>query len=255
VEEFTLPGGIVNAGLVTRVGSHVLRPSNVYTRSIHNFLADLRATGFDGASVPVGVDEDGRARLEYIDGDVPLHPYPDWARSDAALASIGILIRRYHDAARTVDASGASWNHLLADSESGPVVCHNDVCLENVVFRGGIAVGLIDFEWAAPGRPTFDLAQFARMCVPLDDDASAAARGWRRAERRRGPERLRLVCDVYRLDASGREELLDIIPETFVRLEQFIRWHAGDGDPAGLESRNRWWAKHRDRFAAALLSA
>jgi thiamine kinase-like enzyme len=53
------------------------------------------------------------------------------------------------------------------------VICHNDVCLENVVFRGGLAVALLDFDFAAPGRPTFDSAAFARMCVPVDDDISS----------------------------------------------------------------------------------
>ena len=57
-------------------------------------------------------------------------------------------------------------------------MCHNDVCLENIVFRNGLAVGLLDFDFAAPGRPVYDLAQFARMCVPIDDDLSAARLGW-----------------------------------------------------------------------------
>ena len=31
--------------------------------------------------------------------------------------------------------------------KGGPIVCHNDVCLENVVFRDGEAVGLLDFDF------------------------------------------------------------------------------------------------------------
>jgi thiamine kinase-like enzyme len=58
------------------------------------------------------------------------------------------------------------------------MICHNDVCLENVVFRDGEAVALLDFDFAAPGRPLFDLAAFARMCVPIDDDLSASRRGF-----------------------------------------------------------------------------
>ena len=66
----------------------------------------------------------------------------------------------------------------MADPEGGPVVCHNDVCLENVVFRDGEAVALLDFDFAAPGRPVYDLACFARMCVPIDDDENRARFGW-----------------------------------------------------------------------------
>ena len=52
-------------------------------------------------------------------------------------------------------------------------MCHNDVCPENVVFRDGIAVALLDFEFAAPGRPVYDVAQLARIeaCVRRRVDA------------------------------------------------------------------------------------
>ena len=84
------------------------------------------------------------------------------------------------------DAPGTThWPTLRA----GPLVCHNDVELSNVVFRDGIAVALIDFEFAAPGRPAYDLAQLARLCVPIDDEVDRARVGWRPADR---PARLRL---------------------------------------------------------------
>lgn len=65
----------------------------------------------------------------------------------------------------------------MADPAGGAVMCHNDVCLENVVFVGGVAVGLLDFDFCAPGRPVYDLAQLARMCVPVDDASTAGAGG------------------------------------------------------------------------------
>ena len=143
--EQRLDGGIANAGLVVRVGPHVLRPSNRHTGSIHAFLRSVRHAGFEGASLPVGVDEDGRERLVFIDGDVPLAPYPDWSQSDTALASLAELLRGLHDAARGFDPEGLSWNDVLADPGGGTLVCHNDVELSNVVFRDGIAVALLDF--------------------------------------------------------------------------------------------------------------
>ncbi len=82
----------------------------------------------------------------------------------------------------------STWSNELADPSGGSIVCHNDVCMENVVFRDGAAVGLLDFDFAAPGRPLYDLAQFARMCVPIDDDISAALLGWQITDH---PARLR----------------------------------------------------------------
>jgi hypothetical protein len=85
--EEVLFGGVANAGGVTRDGRHVLRPSNSHSRSIHLFLSSLRDVGFEGASAPVGIEADNRERLWFIEGEVPLPPYPPWAQRDEALAS------------------------------------------------------------------------------------------------------------------------------------------------------------------------
>ena len=262
VAEQQLDGGIANAGRVVRAGPHVLRPSSPHSGSIHAFLRAVRHAGFEGASLPVGVDEDGRERLVFIDGEVPVAPYPDWSQSDAALASIARLLRGLHDAARGFDPQGLTWDDALADPAGGTLVCHNDVELSNVVFRDGIAVALLDFEFAAPGRPVYDVAQLARLCVPIDDDFDQARLGWRPADR---PARLRLVADAYGLDRDGRAELLAAMDDAIARIEAAVRRRVDAGDPnfvamskrtGGMEKydrRRRWWTDHHDQFAAALL--
>lgn len=259
--EEVLAGGVANAGRVVRVDSHVLRPSNERSRTVHGFLAALRSAGFTGASLPVGIDDDGRERLEFIEGDVALPPYPEWAQTDNALTSIASLMVEFHRASRSFDPGGAEWSDELADPSGGEVVCHNDVCLENVVFRDGVAVGLLDFDYAAPGRPVYDLGQFARMCVPIDDDVNAERLGWLPVDR---PGRLRLVADTAGLDAAGRVELLTTLDDPIARGGEFVQRRVELGDPGfvtmwnemgGMERfdrRRRWWAEHRDRFARAL---
>jgi Ser/Thr protein kinase RdoA (MazF antagonist) len=260
--EQQLNGGIANVGQVVRVGPHVLRPSSPHSDSIHAFLRALRHAGFEGASLPVGVDEDGRERLVFIDGEVPVVPYPEWSQSDTALASLARLLRGLHDAARGFDARGLSWDDSLADPLGGTIVCHNDVELSNVVFRDGIAVALLDFEFAAPGRPVYDLAQLARLCVPIDDEFDHARLGWRPADR---PARLRIVADAYGLDRDGRAEMLTAMNDAIDRIESAVRRRVDAADPnsvamvkrtGGIEKygrRRRWWSDHHDQFAAALL--
>jgi Phosphotransferase enzyme family len=262
VAEQRLEGGIANAGQVVRAGPHVLRPSSPHTASIHAFLRAVRDAGFDGAPSPVGIDDDGRERLVYIDGDVPVPPYPDWSQSDTALASIATLLRGLHDAAGGFDPQGHTWNDSLADPAGGTVVGHNDVEPSNVVFRDGIAVALLDFEFAAPGRPVYDLAQLARLCVPIEDDLDQARLGWRPADR---PVRLRVVADAYGLDRAGRAALLTAIDDALDRIEAAARRGVDAGDPKAIETcnrtggiekydrRRRWWTDHHDEFAAALL--
>lgn len=260
-DEEVLQGGVANAGAVVRVGDHVLRPANPHTASIHRLLDALRAAGFDGAPEPIGIDPDGRERLRFIPGDVSTPPYPRWVQTDHALASIARLLRRLHDASAGLDLGVTSWSGEMADPSGGSVICHNDVCLENVVFRGGAAVALLDFDFAAPGRREFDLAAFARMCVPIDDDVSAARLGWVTADR---PARLRLVCDEYGLDRDGRGVVLDCLSRSIQRGGEFVRRRVEAGDAAFIEMwesmggherfdrRRRWWSTHRRDFADAL---
>ncbi|MEO6158091.1 MAG: phosphotransferase [Ilumatobacteraceae bacterium] len=262
-DEEVLRGGVANAGAVVRVGSHVLRPSNPHTGSIHELLRYVRDTGFGGASEPIGVDPDGRERLVYIPGDVPIPPYPAWVQSDESLASIARLLRRYHDAAAGfVPTATDSWSNEMADpgGTGALILCHNDVCLENVVFHEGIAAGLLDFDFAAPGRPLYDIAQMARMCVPIDDDESAARVGWRPADR---PSRLRLVADAYGLP-PGRGELFDILVATVERGGEFVKRRVDQGDAnfiemweamggsARFDRRRAWFASHAEVLRAAL---
>ncbi len=231
VADQQLDGGIANAGKVVRVGPHVLRPSTPHSASIHAFLHAVGHAGFDGAPTPVGIDEDGRERLVFIDGEVPVAPYPDWSQSDAALASIATLLRGLHDAARSFDPQGVTWNDALADPAGGTLVCHNDVEPSNVVFRDGIAVALLDFEFAAPGRPVYDLAQLARLCVPIEDEFDQARLGWRPADR---PARLRVVADAYGLDRDGRAELLTAMDDAMDRIETAVRRSVDADDPNSI---------------------
>lgn len=262
-----LYGGVANAGAVVRIGNHVLRPSSSHTPAIHALLRHVRDAGFRGASHPVGVDPDGRERLDYIAGDVPLVPYPEWARSDSALISVARLMRRFHDATAGFLAPPdvAGWSTEMADPEPGlppeTVLCHNDACLENIVFRDGAAIGLLDFDFVAPGRRMFDLAAFARMCVPIDDD-SCVRFGWRFPLDR--PGRLRLVADAYGATPAQRGELLDRLADSIARGGEFLarRVAAGDqnfvemwndgGGMARFDRRREWFSATADRFRVAL---
>lgn len=211
--------------------------------------------------MPVEIQSDGRERLQFIDGDVPIPPYPGWAQSNRALISIATLLLEFHRASALVAAHLQTWSDELADPLGGTVVCHNDVCMENVVFRNGVAIGLLDFDFAAPGRPLYDLAQFARMCVPIDDDFSAELLGWNVTD---NPARLRSVTDVYGLAAEARNDLIDILDHSMNRGEDFVRRRVAAGDSnfirmleemGGIERyerRRRWWESRRTEFVAAL---
>lgn len=259
--EEALAGGITNAGAVTRDGAYVLRPANGSSSSVQAFLSHLDRQGFDGAPSPFGIQSDGRERLQFIPGDVPASPYPVWSQSDAALISIARLLRRFHDAGRNFDRRGHRWSSGLGDPVGGELICHNDIELSNVVFRGGLAVALIDFEYAAPGRAVYDVAQLIRLCAPIEDGIDQARMGWQPADR---PGRARLVADAYGLDDNARTELITAIDDAVDRIEARARQQVVEGGAAAIaamadiggiakyDRRRKWWQDHRAAFADAL---
>ncbi|MFD0412348.1 phosphotransferase enzyme family protein [Streptomyces sp. NPDC127108] len=257
-----LVGGMANAGAVFRHGAVVERPAPRTARALHAHLVALAEHGFDAAPRPVRLTADGREQLTFIPGDVALPPYPRWVMTESALRSVGSLLRRLHDAgaAIAVDA-GAEWPRSLSDPEGGTMLCHNDVCPDNVVFRDGRAVALIDFDLAAPGRAVWDVAMTARYWVPMLDPATAAAHYPAGPD---APTRLRILADSYGLSVQERAELPDVIEEATASCRAFVADRVATGDPVytrALSERGGWqrWDRiqewltaHHDVFTAAL---
>jgi hypothetical protein len=254
-----LAGGMGNRGEVLRVGDTVRRPVGDHSPAVSLLLEQLAAEGFP-APVPSGRDEEGREIFRWIQGDVPVPPYPEWSLTDDALASVGRLLRRYHDAVRLFSPSPhLQWSDELADPQGGPLICHNDVCPENVVFRSGEAVALLDFDLAAPGRPVWDLAQTARMWIPLRPPEMSGERGHLDPFRR-----LALVAHAYGLEGAEHRPLVDAIIASkrlgtrFVERRMkacepaFVEAWGQLGGRAGDERLIAWLEDNREPFLQAL---
>jgi hypothetical protein len=103
-----LQGGVANAGAVVRVGNEVLRPAPPNHATIHRFLRRIASEQI--ASEPMGLTDDGRERLRFVPGDVPIPPYPAWSQTDRVLASIAKLMRSLHEASRGFEHEpGDAW--------------------------------------------------------------------------------------------------------------------------------------------------
>jgi aminoglycoside phosphotransferase (APT) family kinase protein len=244
---------------VTRHGDEVHRPAGLNAAAIHELLRLVRDRGFDGAPRPLAL-AGGQERLEYIPGDVPVAPFPRWWKTDRALASTAALLRRFHDVSADLNLGPArQWSTELMDPRGSEVICHNDVCPENVVYRDERAVALLDFDFAAPGRRVYDLAQLTKLCCPLDAPGSGLRTGLDDLD----PfARLRVAADAYgRL--SGRAELVDAITDAVEVGDQFVKRHVAQGEPSfvamweasggeqRLQRRVRWLADNRQRLLEA----
>lgn len=201
-----LAGG--NMGPVRRVGDSVQRVSGVWSPAVHRLLRHCRAAGMTAVPEVVELSDDGHELLGFIPGDVPAYPLPPWVWTDDALTSSVRLLRRFHDSTVGCDPSGP-WRSPI--HEPVEVICHNDVAPYNLVYRDGIAVGIIDFDYASPGSRLWDLAYLAYRMVPLSTDT---ADGFTSEKRK---VRLTAVLDTYSISASPTD-LRTVVVQRLVEL-------------------------------------
>jgi aminoglycoside phosphotransferase (APT) family kinase protein len=194
VQELPLTGGWVNN--VVRVGDTVRRPVGPWTPAVHALLRHLEAAGFDECPRVLGLDDQGREVLTYIEGESATRPWPDVLLQDAGIEMLAGLLRRYHDAvADFVPSPGAVWRVGAVPLLPGQVIRHGDFGPWNTIWREGRLVGLIDWDFAEPGPAIFDLAQLAWFGVPLSDGGGVANAGFSSA-----PDlsnRLRVITETY----------------------------------------------------------
>jgi hypothetical protein len=199
-----LRGNVANP---IRVGNTVHRDTGPWTPTVHALLRHIRERGFDGAPTPLGVNEDGREVLEYIEGVDEREIAP----TEASLRSAISLIRRFHDATVGFDQSDRHvWNtqpFVVDQSGDAPeIVAHNDLGTWNLIYRDAVAVAIVDWDFAAPASRLWDLASATWCSTPMYPDSLIARLGYDPSER---PRRFRIICDTYGVDDPRR--LLDVI--------------------------------------------
>ena len=205
--EKPLEGG--NMTPVSRKGDQVLREAGPWTPTIQRLLAHIRSQGIHWAPEPLGWTKDGREALAYLKGKVPNYPMPDWVYADAALERAAGWLRQLHDATADYHDPEARWR--TAPRKPVEVICHNDFVPYNMVFRNEELVGVIDWDFAAPGPRLWYLAYLAYRMVPLMREENPAA-----------PEihidlgaRLDLLIQAYGADAT----VPDLLETMVARLE------------------------------------
>ncbi len=139
--EIPLDGGLSTPGVV-RVGDTVRRPILRDPSFRHALLQHLSKIGFSAAPRVLGIDEQGREILGFING-VAGSCYRHF--DDPQIAGVAALLRRFHDATEGSALRGGQ-----------EVVCHNDWGPGNAIFVDHMPVAMIDFDTAAPGTRLWD---------------------------------------------------------------------------------------------------
>ncbi|MPY64594.1 phosphotransferase [Streptomyces spongiae] len=217
--ESFLPGGFVNA--VVRAGDRVCRPASARTKFVGDLLRLLESGGWSGAPRYLGVDDEGREVLSYLDGHVAWEQrQPAAVSSDESLGTVARLVREFHDLTAGTPLAGEQ-----------EVVCHNDLSPKNTVYQlssGELRpTAFIDWDLAAPGARIHDIAHVCWQYLDLGPsvaDVEEAAR------------LMRLIVDSYGL--SDRQRLVSTILWWQDRCWRGIKTQADAGDVAMIRLRD-----------------
>lgn len=230
---------------IVRVGNTVRRPTGAWTPAVHDLLAHLQRKEFDGAPRVLGVDEQGREVLTFLPGDVV---YPDHLyllTSADALAAIAGLIREFHDATRDFEITDSyQWSDRGSDPQGGDLLCHNDLAPWNLIHDRG-RWSFIDWDLAAPGRRSWDLAWALLTLVPLMPGSDP------------GEDRILERIDVFRRTYGAGDmgaDVIDVAVERCAREAHLIRTLGVRGEPPYnqllSEGHDKIWAAARDHVSA-----
>lgn len=202
LQDIPLQGGQLTPGIV-RVGDTVRRPPKSHATFVHDLLLFLESQGFRYAPRFLGMDEQGREILTYLEGQAMLDSGS--RLSDDLLAQAARVIRGYHD----VTANSA----LAQDHE---IVAHNDLGPHNTIFHENQVIGFIDWDDAAPGRRLRDFANAVYSYVDVSHWANQAAHVQAR--------RIHLMCAAY-----GWDDPIAIVDDFEADLQQALRNHQQAG--------------------------
>ena len=267
--EIPLLGGDVTEGLV-RIGGTVRRPLGDHSPLVHALLTHLEEVGFEGAPRFLGIDAAGREVLTFLPGEVAGKPRPGWQADEDRLASVARLVRAYDDAVsgfvlpEGLDAFAA----LPAPPDLPPaptypveLVGHMDYTPDNIVFRDGVAAGLIDFDIARPVAKVDELFNTMQYWGPLMDPADRDA-PLRDVD---SPRRCRLIADAYGMSEVDRTRLLEVAVLRTRRGWHLMKrnaevlgggwarmWDEGVGD--AIKRREAWLERNGKAVEAALLA-
>ena len=222
-----LDGG--NVGGAVRIGDTVRRATGPWTPAVHALLNHLAAKGFQGAPRVLGIDEEGREILSYLDGETvgSRKPWPAWVHAEATLDQVAHWLRGFHEAvADFVPPPGSVWRALRP--APGWVVGHNDAAPYNAAWRDGRLVGFFDWDFAGPVAPGWDLAFTAFSWTPLHARHVVTAEGFTDFPGRE--RRLRRFLDAYGW-SGNLADFRDLVRDRLQAQLDGLRRVAAAGDP------------------------
>lgn len=231
---------------VERVGETVRRPVGPGAERVHELLVALEGAGFPYSPRFLGIDDQGREVLSWIDGASG----PDgWSKvvPDEGLRRFARLLSEVHAATADLRLPLDGWAGGRAAPQLDRVICHGDFGPWNIVWDGPEPVGILDWDFAGPAPAADDVAYALEYVTPFrDDDEAIRWLAYSAAPDRR--RRAEIFCDAYGLHfddvpaavaARQEQDIERVLALAATSVEPQATWVA-QGVEAELRERVAW---------------
>lgn len=158
---------------IVKMGNNVHRPTYWWTPSIHHLLDYLESVGFPYSPRVVGFDDRGREILTFIEGESGKE---GWLKilSDDGLANYARFLKNYHEViSNYIPPKDAQWAYASGTTQPGEIMCHGDFGPWNIVWQGNKPVGILDWDFVLPAKPSYDILYALEYSTPFRDDETA----------------------------------------------------------------------------------
>ena len=206
----SLSGG--HSGKVFRNGNRVFKEAGSWTPNVHSLMEALRNAGIEYVPKNYGINSEGLEVLEFVIGEVPVYPFPEWVWKDDLLIDVARKMRKFHDVDVVAEFRDREWRSgKISPAE---VMCHGDIAPYNTVCNGGQIVSFIDWDYALPAPRGWDLGYAAYRWISLTHPSNRDGRKQDLDEQKR---RLELFAFSY-----GDFSSAEVIWWAIRRLEELI---------------------------------
>ncbi len=229
--EEVLHGG--REGKIVKQNNIVIRPANVWTPHVQDFLSFMHENEFVNIPRPYGINEEGMELVSFMEGTVYHDSFPDKIRRDEVLIAVAGLLRRYHDiGAMYIERLKGDETWMLPGRTPSEVMCHGDFAPYNVTFVNDRVHGIIDFDTLHPGPRLWDIAYAVYRWIPFVSPANPDYRDDLDEQIRK----LKLFSDTYDLDKNEREQLPHVMLERIQSLVEYMQKEADAGNEDVLKN-------------------
>ena len=248
MNEESLEGGRGQDAPPIKIGDTVRRNASKRSAYVHDVLEFLESADYAWSPKFLGVDEQGREILEYIDGYVPHgQDVPNETWSLETMEETFKKIREFHD----ITAGTA-----LAESKE--CVVHGDLGYYNTVYENGRGIKFIDWDFARPGKRISDVAFALNQYLSIGEYEGDGGPKERAALARK-------LVDAYGLSAEQRMVLTQQMLNEFIGAinNQVAEARKGKlsaiklveaGVPERLKNRHDWLERNRAIFDDAFFA-